>query len=89
MIRYESKKGSRINHTFLGMTTFEDYWWVDSLKRWVKSIDIDRDLERSTHRNCNSVKAFKRMIKTAPNGIEFILVSRWVGYNVTGINKSK
>lgn len=89
MIKYTANKGHRINHTFLVMTTFDDYWWIYDLKKWVKSSDVDVKLDRSTHRNCSSVKAFKRMLKTTPKGVEFILVSRWIGYNVTGINKSK
>jgi hypothetical protein len=83
-MRYEAKKGTRINYKFFGMTNFDDYWWVDTLKKWVKISEVDKRLERSTHRDCRSTRAFRRMLKTAPKGVEFILVSRWVGYNVYG-----
>jgi hypothetical protein len=92
-VQYKKQRGSRINHRFMGMTTFENGWWYhESQKKWINHDTpyYESDgMGYNSHQRCTSVKAFIRKLKTAPIGVEFILVSRYVGFSVTGINKSK
>jgi hypothetical protein len=69
----------------MGMTTLDDYWWIYSLKEWRK----DAEGLCSSHCECNSVRAFRRRLKKCPKSVEFILVSRWKGYDVYGKNTTK
>ena len=83
-IKYDAQKGNRIKHTFIGMTNFDGYWWIDSLREWRKE---SNGLDCSSHCDCNSVRAFRRRLKEATKGIDFILVSRWYGQNVYAKSK--
>ena len=83
-VKYEAKKRTRINYCFMGFTTFESGWWFNyNTNKWEQNPKAG-EKGYSSHQECNSVKAFRRKLKKAPRGVEFILVSRWVGYNVTG-----
>lgn len=67
----------------MGMTTFEQGWWYNlDLKKW--ELDPPEDYNYSTHQPCRSTKAFRRKLKKAPKDVEFVLVSRWVGFDVIG-----
>jgi hypothetical protein len=86
-MRYQAQKRSRIKHTFIGMTTYESIWWDDDAKKWSEKYD---EMKRfSSHCDCNSVRAFRRRLKKCPKSVEFILVSRWKGYDVYGKNTTK
>lgn len=86
MIKYKAKKGTRINYKFIGVTTFESGWWFDyNTNQWEHNPKSGLK-GYSSHQNCKTVKAFKRKLKKAPKGVEFILVSRWVGHDVYGKN---
>jgi len=84
-MRYEAPKRQRVFHTFIGMTNFDDYWWDG--KEWVLAPNHANNY--SSHCNCNSLRAFRRRLKKAPKGVEFILVSRWKGYDIYGKNTAK
>lgn len=85
-LKYKAVKKSRINHSFMGFTSFDGiHWYNDSHRCW----DCNYDGVISSHAPCNSVRAFRRLLKNAPHGIEFILVSRWVGYDVYGKGSKK
>lgn len=82
-LRYEASRGRRINYGTFWVTTFDKWWYQGG--EWVRSDDVDDTKCRSSHSDClRSVKAFRRMLKSAPNGVEFILVSRWRGHEVYG-----
>ena len=84
-IKYEAKVNTRINYRFMGITTFEDGWWFDhNIRRWSKNPKAGKE-GYGSHQPCRTMKAFRRKLKKAPKGVEFILVSRWVGHNITGV----
>jgi hypothetical protein len=81
-LKYKAKRKSRINYNFMGFTTFENGWWFShNTNKWEQKPEA----EYSSHQDCKTVKAFRRKLKSAPKGVEFILVSRWVGHDVTGL----
>lgn len=83
-LKYESVKRSRIKSRFFGLTTNTDYWFDHGLQRWVlPSEKSGNDL--SNYQHCNSVRAFRRRLKNAPKGVEFILCNRYKSQNVKGI----
>jgi len=83
-LRYDAPKNSRINYRFLGFTTFDNGWWYDKiLNKWVNNPDFKRG-GYSTHQPCKTMKAFRRKLKQCPNGVNFILVSRWYNNDIYG-----
>ena len=83
-LKYEAKKRTRINYRFMGFTTFENGWWFNhDTKKWEQN-PIAGKKGFSSHQICRTVKSFRHKLKKAPKGVEFILVSRWIGFNVTG-----
>ena len=82
-LKYKAQKRSRIKTRFMGFTTFEPNWWFHySTNQW--EFDSDTKGGCSSHQKCRSVKAFKRMLKNCPKGVEFILCSRYKGHTVIG-----
>lgn len=82
-LKYEASRGNRIKYHFMGFEAVNcDWWWAYEDNKWVQSTEKK---PITTHRPCRSVKAFKRMLKTAPFGVEFRLCGRWVGHNVYGV----
>lgn len=76
----------------MGMTTFENGWWYNETYKMWEFIESGTGLpnsQRCAHQPCCSVKAFRRKLKDAPEGVEFILVSRFVGHDVFGKGKMK
>jgi len=83
-LKYNAQNRTRINYRFIGFTTFESGWWFNyNTNRWEQNPKAG-DKGYSSHQSCRSVKAFKRKLKKAPKGVKFILVSRWIGYDVEG-----
>lgn len=83
-LKYKSSKGSRINYNFLGFTTFEKGWWFNyNSNKWEINPEVGIK-GYSSHQPCKSVKSFRRKLKKAPYGVNFILVSRWKGCDVFG-----
>lgn len=85
-MKYQAPKGKRIKHSFHGFTTLEPGWWYDKVnKLWTNDyIFKNKEGSFSTHQPCNSLRAFRRKLKKAPKGVEFVLVSHWVGYDIYG-----
>lgn len=83
-LKFDCKKGFRVKYKFLGMTTFEDGWYFSYDTNSWQFYPSATAKGYSSHQRCNSVRAFRRKLKSAPKGVMFILESRWVGYNVTG-----
>jgi hypothetical protein len=84
-LKYNAQNRTRINYRFMGFTTFENGWWFNhNTNSWQQNPKAG-EKGYSSHQNCRSVKAFRRKLKKAPKGVKFILVSRWVGYDVEGI----
>lgn len=86
-LRHEAPKHARVNHSYL--------WYEPvGLTKWIFNIDLgkweyDPDLSKRVHgyssaAPCRSAKAFRRKLKKCPRGVEFVLVSRWVGRDVYG-----
>ena len=83
-LKYKAQKRTRINYRFMGFTTFENGWWFNyNTNRWEQNPKAG-EKGYSSYQSCRSVKAFRRKLKKAPKGVKFILVSRWVGYDVEG-----
>lgn len=84
-LKYEAQKRTRIKYRFIGFTTFEQGWWHNhDLNKWEFNPHHGK-YNYGSHEPCRSVMAFRRKLKKAPKGVEFILVSRWIGNNVTGL----
>lgn len=68
----------------MGFTTFETGWWFNfNTNKWEQNPKVG-EKGNCSHQSCKTVKAFRRKLKKAPKGVKFILVSRWVGYDVEG-----
>jgi len=85
-LRYEASKGRRINYRFHGFTTLEPGWWYDAVNKvWTNNYNFnDKEGKFSSHQSCKTLRAFRRKLKKAPKGVEFILRSHWIGYDVYG-----
>lgn len=84
-LKYNAKNRSRINYGFLGFTTYEKGWWFNhNTNKWEQNIKASEN-NFGFIQHCKTVKAFRRKLKKAPKGVEFTLVSRWIGYNVEGV----
>ena len=93
-VKYQAPKGHRMNYLFMGATTYEDLWFDHTNNKW-SSYKMEPELSDrgnySSHSRCLTVKAFKRQMAKAqkylPAGIEFILVSRYTGCDVTYVTR--
>lgn len=84
-LKHNAIKGERINYRFFGFTTYDNYWYNYTLKRWENG-ELRNDLySYSSHEDCRTVRAFRRKLKSAPKGVKFVLSSRWIGNDVEGI----
>ena len=83
-LKYEAEKSGRLKRLgFMGVTSYDQsLWWCRELG-WTK----EPKTCWSNYAPCRSVKAFRRMLKKCPKGVEFTLVSRYMGYSVSGVNK--
>lgn len=81
---FEAPVGERMMKRFIGVTTYSDFWYGDDAV-WSKTLDKDQ-CYGSTANGVNSFPAFKRHLRKHPELREcesVILVSRFVGYNIT------
>jgi len=83
-LKYQRHRGDRINHNFMGFTTFELYLFNLDLKIW-QHVDDLGNCNYSSHEDCRTMKAFRRKLKKCPYGVRFMLSSRWKGYNIEGV----
>lgn len=90
-IKYNKKRGFRIkNYGFLWIELepdhIFDYEYYFSLNNWFNSNDpkVNSTMSFSTGEDCHSLKAAIRKVKKAnvKKGTKFILVSRYIGYNI-------
>lgn len=90
-LRYEAPRGRRINYRFRGFTSLERGWWYDEVNKvWTNNYNFnDKRGKFSSHQSCKSIPAFRRKLKRAPKGVEFILRSYGIGYDVFGKGTSK
>ena len=85
-IKFQKPKGQRIKNRFMGITSFQvEYWYNYESKKW-EHYEKSTKGGKSSHQPCKSYKAFVRKLKKAPKGIEFILVSRFVGYDISCVS---
>lgn len=83
-LRYEQNKGNRLNSQMDGFEAVNCEWvWNYDLRKWTQEIESGK-YGYSSHAPCKSVKAFRRMLKKAPKGIEFKLWNKYVGCCVYG-----
>lgn len=83
-LKYEARNRTRIKYKFIGFTTFDKGWWFNhNTNKWEQNPSVGGK-GYSSHQCCRTVKSFRRKLKQAPKGVEFILVSRWSGHNVIG-----
>jgi hypothetical protein len=88
-IKHNKRKHAKINYGFVGFEAVKDHYWYNlTTKTWGYSPKVGDGLY-STIRRCNSVRAFRRMLKSAPKGVEFILLSIYKGYDVYGKGSKK
>ena len=78
-LKYELQKGFRIKTRMRGFADDDmfEYMWNLTTQQW--SLEIDRNYGYSGWRPCKSVKAFRRMLKTAPKGVKFKLIGHYHG----------
>lgn len=95
-LKYSQSKGGRIKRGFCGFTTFDEpepgCWWVYDLTAgcWVGNVSKRHESHSfSSHAPCNSVRAFRRMLKKAPEGVQFVLCSFWKRNDVIGYGQKR
>ena len=86
---FEAPKGKRILRSrFLGITNFEaDLWWSYEHKKWLPLEECGTKGVSSTF-HCRSFKAFKSHLRQHPElqAVKtVVLVSRFMGHNITAI----
>ena len=87
VFEFEAPKGKRIlSSRFMGIKNYhQDIWWSLEHKKWVPSSQIE-DGWVSNKADCRSFKSFKKHLQRHPE-LRFVgyvvLVSRFVGYNIT------
>ena len=86
-LKFKANKTTRINHMFVGMTTFEENWGYNyDLKKWENKSSLEfGKYHRYSHQGCRTMKAFRRKLKKAPKGVEFVLCSRYKGNDIIGV----
>jgi len=83
-LKFDAKKGDRLNSRMTGFESVNGKWnWNHDLKEWTQELKIG-SYRYSSHRPCKSVRAFRRMLKNAPLGVEFKLWNKYIGCNVYG-----
>ena len=82
-LRYTNKK--KCTKQFTGFEAVNcDWLWNETLHKWARNIEEESGY--SSQRPCKSVRAFKRMLRSAPN-IEFRLWHKYDGFIVKGKGK--
>lgn len=83
-LRYEQSKGNRLNSQMYGFESVNcDLMWNCELMVFTQEIEIGK-YSYSSHAPCKSVRAFRRMLKKAPKGVEFKLWNKYAGCCVYG-----
>jgi hypothetical protein len=86
-IKFEKPRGQRIKTKFYAIECLQiGYWYDCDTKKW-EIVDKFEGKTLSSVEYCRTVKAFAKKLKTLPKDVEFRLYSKWVGYDVIGINK--
>jgi len=89
-LKYDKQKRGRIKHSFFDMTTFGGNWWFSEKEnKWYDTYPEMLTHGCSSHQPCNSVRAFRRKLKKAPDGVKFKLISGFIGYDVYGVGTNK
>jgi hypothetical protein len=86
---YEQSKGNRFKSQMYGFEALDYTWaWNCELKRWTNILEVGKYSYRS-HAPCKSVRAFRRMLKRAPNGVKFKLWSKYDNCCVYGFGSAQ
>lgn len=86
-IKFDAPNGQRLKNRFTGFEAINCQWmWNCDKKEWTQNIERGK-YTYCSHRYCYSIKAFKRMLKTAPSGVAFMLWSKYEGYHAYGFGK--
>lgn len=88
-LKYKFPKGHRRNKQFKGIvTTNKNYQFDWRVNRWLKT-EHPRIRVYSHLQPCESMRAFRRKLKNAPDGIEFLLIREWKNFEIKGIGSNK
>jgi hypothetical protein len=90
-VKHKAQKRTRINYGFIGFyaeTECGGWWYNKTLKEWQHNPKMGQHTFGS-HQDCDSVRAFRRKLKSAPKGVTFVLVSKWVGHDVYGVGSKE
>jgi hypothetical protein len=87
-VRYLAPKPMRLDNQFLWVTCYVGLGWrfCKDTRRWLNGYETPVS-DYTFFVSCRSVRAFRRHLKKAPAGIEFVLCSRFVGKDVIGFGK--
>lgn len=94
---YEKPKGQRIKNQFREITTIDScgysYYTICENDEWLQGQWLNTEPEGKwanlSSQHCKSVRAFRRFLRKAPKGKTFILLSKFVGYHVSGVGKGE
>ena len=97
-LKYQKSKPFRVNNQFFSMDArYCDWWWCYDLNKWIHNDDIELrensygklycKYSISSDLYCHSIRAFRRRLKKAPKGVEFMLSSKYYGYDAFGRGK--
>lgn len=87
-LKYEAPKGQRFKKTcfWFGVRRKNGssiLWYDKTINQWTDQHITGHSY--ATHQKCNSIKAFRRMLKKLPKGVVFELDTGKVGCNVIGV----
>jgi len=78
---FEAPLGDRVHRYFDSVTTYTGLWWDQDNRCWDELKNIEG--HASMHAPCNTLKAFRRMLRKHPNIAEdCVLVNKYIGYDV-------
>jgi len=91
-MKHQATKGRRMGYKYTGVTTLdnkEDLWW-GSDRAW-KPYDKSRGRWLCSHAHyVKTLRAFRRHLrKYGVPGVRYVLVSRFVGYDVEAVCRRK
>lgn len=86
-LRYDRPRGQRAKRRFFGAQAEDTgIWFNKNLRMWQRTEDIPKGHSYGSSAYCNSVKAFRRMLRKMSKEISctFVLVSKGKGCDVYG-----
>lgn len=92
-MEFRAKKGRRLCKEYFGIEVPDSdvCWWIRELKKWATIQEVrESGKSYSNFCRCNTVRAFRRHLKWyGVKGTKYILVSKYVGYDVSAYAKGR